>query len=282
MNYIILFRLREKWVSFSNYHLIYIDELFSDDNPDKQEIADLFEQSSESAKSEGSNEEDDMFNEKENFAQQTQPEDSQYQEINHEKFAIEEDSQYLKDESQGYEHTAFFGEKLNEFKEKADKRNKKDLKIDKKKDSLKAFVLFSSILMRNPYHYQNFLKLYTISLVTRTYLLTKLAQSKFLSSLVLSKLPLHTVEEIEDIRAIYEADKKQNLKVSFLRLSTILMKNFKFNKFNESPLLFNLGENDTYTVDQIMQIFFSLCKYVGIPVRMVSAVDLRNMNVYFD
>ena len=177
-----------------------------------------------------------------------------------------------------------FDEKLEEIKNRADKvKNKgKDAeKIAKKKENLKAFVIFQTLIMRNPQHYDNFMKLYILCNFARWQFYTKMCYSSHVLALSLSKLDLKDFALLDKIKANYAEDPTHNFKDRLTPLMTILLRNFPYEKFNDHHLMFNFVENGTYSYENLIQIFFSLLQYVGIPARIVSALDLACLSVRY-
>jgi hypothetical protein len=184
------------------------------------------------------------------------------------------------EETQNPGHSEFFGEKLGEFKQRDKKKQEREDKaIEKKKETLKAFVLFSSIIMRNPYHYQNFIKLYSLCLLARCYYMSKMAHSKLLLAMVLSKLSWNYNNELDRIREKYSESPKENLRHCLYRLADMIAINFKFESDNDRYILVNIACDDTFSYEHILQIFVCLCEYVGIHARLTNILDLRNLNV---
>ena len=175
-------------------------------------------------------------------------------------------------------------QKLEEIQtraEKAKNKGKDAQKIEKKKESLKAFVIFQTLIMRNPQHYDNFMKLYTICLFARWHFFTKVCYSTHILGLCLSKLDPKDMAQLDKIKAQYSEDVCDNIKDRLVSIMGILLRNFAYEKFNDHHLLVNFAENDTYSYENLIQIFFSLLQYVGIPARIVSALDLFCLNVSF-
>lgn len=135
--------------------------------------------------------------------------------------------------------------------------------------------------MRNPYHYDNFMKIYTLCLFGRWQFFTKVCNSNHVLALVLSKLDLQDVRALDKVKTLYRNNTEQNLRDRLMSVIGITIRNFPYEKFNDHHLLFNLVENGTYSYENILQIFFALLKYVGVPVRIVSALDLACLNVSF-
>ena len=173
-------------------------------------------------------------------------------------------------------------EKLEQIKDRAERlknKGKDPQKIEKKKENLKAFVIFQTLIMRNPQHYDNFMKLYILCLFSRWQFFTKLSNSKHVLALSLSKLDIADFNLLDKVKASYAKDREYNFKDRVLSLVGVMLRNFPYEKFNDHHIMFNLSENGTYSYENILMIFYALLKYVGIPVRVVSAIDLACLNV---
>ena len=133
--------------------------------------------------------------------------------------------------------------------------------------------------MRNPYHYDNFMKIYTLCLFGRWHFFTKVCNSNHILALVLSKLDMQDLNGLDKAKAAYAKNPEEKFKEKIMTVTGIVLRNFPFEKFNDHHLLLNMYENATYSYENILQIFFALLKYVGIPVRIVSALDLACLNV---
>jgi hypothetical protein len=132
------------------------------------------------------------------------------------------------------------------MKKKADDfAAKKQEKSEKRKETLKAYVIYSHILMKNPYHYANFLKLDILCRVARVHMLDKTARSKNLLAMAMSRLPYPVLEDIDDIKTKYSQDQKMNFRICALRISTIVNRFFRYNKFNDTSIWLNLIEQDS-------------------------------------
>lgn len=164
-----------------------------------------------------------------------------------------------------------------------------------KEETIKAFVISSTLIMRNPYHYQNYIKLYILCLLTRAHKIAKFAAFDSLIGMVISKMDYKDIQVLDllrrGIKARRDSNKKGKIqsasdanKTEFeqdvLVLCRALLKYFCYRKFNNSSLLANLARSSgSHTYEQILQIFVALCQYVGLKARIVFLLDLRALNV---
>ena len=151
--------------------------------------------------------------------------------------------------------------------------------------------------MRNPYHYQNYIKLYILCLLARVHHVCKQAHYDSLTALLLSKFELADIEILSSIKQAIQLRREQKLKEirnenveaphtegafeqEVILICRALLKYNCYRKFNNSSLLANFARNrSSYTYEQIQQLFLALCRYVGIKARMVFLLDLRALNV---
>jgi xeroderma pigmentosum group C-complementing protein len=161
---------------------------------------------------------------------------------------------------------------------------------DKKKSSdSKAIVLAPGLIFNNPYHYQNYLKIFILCNLARFHYLTKLTKAKLLLPLIISKLPYPDVQELDRIKDRYTNDSNEHMipispdtlyfKEIIIDIFKILNRNFAYKRFNENVLMTNLANGNSFTIEQYLQIFQCLCEYVGITSRMVFSVDLSSVAV---
>lgn len=167
-----------------------------------------------------------------------------------------------------------------------------------KEETIKAFVISSTLIMRNPYHYQNYIKLYILCLLTRAQKISKFAAFDSLIGLVISKMQYQDIKVLDLIRkgikARSDSNKKRKIqsasdgnKTEFeqdiLVVCRALLKYFCYRKFNNSSLLANLARaSGSHTYEQVLQIFVALCRYVGMHARIVFLLDLRALNVIYN
>ncbi len=133
--------------------------------------------------------------------------------------------------------------------------------------------------MRNPNHYDNFVKLYILCLFCRWHFYTKMCNSKHIFALSLSKLDLPDLKLLDKIKANYEQNPEYNFPERLLSVCAILLRTFPYEKFNDHHIMFNISENGTYSYENILIIFYAFLKYIGVPVRIVSVIDLKSLNV---
>jgi len=177
---------------------------------------------------------------------------------------------------------AELGEKLGELQERAEKlknKGKDPAKIEKKKESLKAYVIFQTLIMRNPQNYDNFMKLYILCVFARWHFYTKMCNSNHILAFALSKLDLKDLRLLDKIKRDYAEEPDENFKDRLMSMIGIMLRNFTYERFNDHQIMFNLSENETYSYENILQILYALLKYAGICVRIVSAIDLACLNV---
>lgn len=104
-----------------------------------------------------------------------------------------------------HKHTESFGERLDIIKDRAQReQNIKSGLSEKKKSNLKAYVLFQTLLMRNPYHYQNFVKLCILFSLSKNYKATKVAESDDLRALAFSYMNLDALKVLDNLKKLYE------------------------------------------------------------------------------
>jgi len=177
---------------------------------------------------------------------------------------------------------AELGEKLDELQQRAERlknKGKDPEKIEKKKENLKAFVIFQTLIMRNPQNYDNFMKLYILCNFARWQLYTKMCNSNHILAFALSKLDLKDLRLLDKIKRDYAEEPDEDFKDRLMSMIGIMLRNFTYERFNDHQIMFNLSENETYSYENILQIFYALLKYAGICVRIVSAIDLACLNV---
>jgi len=173
-------------------------------------------------------------------------------------------------------------EKLGELKDRAERlknKGKDPQKIEKKKESLKAFVIFQTLIMRNPQNYDNFMKLYILCVFSRWHFYTKMCNSDHILAFALSKLDLKDMKLLDKIKLDYAEEPDEDFKDRLMSMIGIMLRNFTYDRFNDHQIMFNLSENETYSYENILQILYALLKYAGICVRIVSAIDLACLNV---
>ena len=89
------------------------------------------------------------------------------------------------------------------------KSKKKRTKKEKEINLPKSIMIAPGVIMKNPYHYQNYVKLYLLCHLARAQYLSKLSNSKFLVSLVLSRLHYEDIQELDKISNSYKIYKNQ-------------------------------------------------------------------------